>query len=167
MFPEGSKDSKIAAEWGRLAGLWHDLGKFAPEWQKYLKKKADPHCDDVTEKMDHSTAGAQHSVNAHHLCGHLLAYGIAAHHCGLLDVQGNGKSFQEARLEKEMTCFDDLPVVLTSLRVPEFLQFIRKELKNGNGFARSIDPIVSSEHAITRTSVTNKKRYREGAYNWP
>ena len=25
MFPEGSEDSKLAAEWGRLAGPWHEI----------------------------------------------------------------------------------------------------------------------------------------------
>ena len=39
MFAEGS-DRETARQWGFLAGLWHDLGKFAPEWQTYLKSKA-------------------------------------------------------------------------------------------------------------------------------
>jgi hypothetical protein len=42
MFPEG-EDRESARQWGYLAGLWHDLGKFAPEWQAYLATKADPH----------------------------------------------------------------------------------------------------------------------------
>ncbi len=25
-------------DWARLAGLWHDLGKFNPGWQAYLKR---------------------------------------------------------------------------------------------------------------------------------
>jgi len=135
MFPAGSEDRKLAAEWGRLAGLWHDLGKFAPEWQEYLKKKSDPHCDDTTGKEDHSTAGAKHSVNADPLFGHLLAYGIAAHHCGLLDTKTNGKSCQESRLNKNIKCFDDAPASLISLRVPEFLELIKKKLKKGDGLS--------------------------------
>ena len=34
MFPENSKESKLAHQWGYLTGLWHDLGKLAPEWQE-------------------------------------------------------------------------------------------------------------------------------------
>ncbi len=95
MFPEGSEDRKTAAEWGRLAGLWHDLGKFAPEWQDYLKKKADPHNDDVTGKVDHSTAGAQHVKPLKHL-GELFSYVIAGHHAGL----SNGTQLFNERLKK-------------------------------------------------------------------
>ena len=97
MFPEGSEDRKLAAEWGRLAGLWHDLGKFAPEWQEYLKKKADPHCDDVTGKMDHSTAGAQHVRSLKYL-GEILSYVIAGHHAGLPD----GAKLFNSRFKKQI-----------------------------------------------------------------
>jgi len=26
------------ADWARVAGLWHDLGKYNPKWQEYLRK---------------------------------------------------------------------------------------------------------------------------------
>ena len=42
MFPSGPA-CEAAYPWGYLTGLWHDLGKFAPEWQTYLASKADPH----------------------------------------------------------------------------------------------------------------------------
>ena len=42
MFPTGP-DRDTARQWAYLAGLWHDLGKFAPKWQEYLRSKADPH----------------------------------------------------------------------------------------------------------------------------
>jgi len=138
MFPTNSEDSKIAADWGRPGGLWHDLGKFVTQWQEYLKKKTDPHCNDVAGKMDHSTAGAQHSVNVDPLSGHLLAYGIAAHHCGLLDVQVNGKGCQESRPRKKIKGFDNAPANLISLKVPEFLEFIKEKLKKGSGFSAAV-----------------------------
>lgn len=83
MFPPGP-DREAAREWGRIAGLWHDLGKFAPEWQAYLTSKADPHQADVSGKLDHATAGAVHS-NSRDRLGSLLAYLIAGHHSGLPD----------------------------------------------------------------------------------
>lgn len=62
MFPPGP-DRESARQWGHLTGLWHDLGKFAPEWQIYLASKADPHQADATGTTDHSIAGAQHVVH--------------------------------------------------------------------------------------------------------
>ncbi|MCB1133249.1 MAG: CRISPR-associated endonuclease Cas3'', partial [Verrucomicrobiae bacterium] len=97
MFPPG-RDRDAAHQWGYLAGLWHDLGKFAPEWQTYLASKADPHQADASGKVDHSTAGAQHAASKH-LLGHLLAYPIAGHHSGLLDAESN-QACQRARLTK-------------------------------------------------------------------
>ncbi len=124
MFPPGP-DRETARQWGYLAGLWHDLGKFAPEWQTYLKSKSDPHNDDACGKVDHSTAGAQLSVKTHPLFGHLLGYGIVAHHCGLLDVQTNGNSCQEMRLQKQgIPKVDNAPTPVTQRSVPEFPPFL-------------------------------------------
>ena len=61
MFSPESSEAKSAWEWGYLTGLWHDLGKFAPDWQRYLRGKVDPHSDELSGKVDHSTAGALHS----------------------------------------------------------------------------------------------------------
>lgn len=124
IFPPDSAEAKSAAKWGRLVGLWHDLGKFAEKWQAYLKAKVDPHADEVAGRIDHSTAGAQHSVAAHSLFGQLLAYGIAAHHCGLLDVKTNTESCQEARLEKPIFPPTAAPSELLRLEVPAFPPFL-------------------------------------------
>lgn len=37
LFPTGSEDAKAARQWGYLAGLWHDLGKFSDEFQQLLR----------------------------------------------------------------------------------------------------------------------------------
>ncbi len=79
-----------AEKWGHLAGLWHDLGKYSREFQDYLKiasAQSDPHGEDVAGalgRVDHSTAGAQHSAKDARL-GSLMSYIIAGHHAGLPD----------------------------------------------------------------------------------
>lgn len=89
MFAPGSEEAESARAWGWLAGLWHDLGKFAPEWQEYLRSKVDAHAAEAvgtpSKKEDHSTAGA---VFARDLppFGPLLSYLIAGHHAGLADA---------------------------------------------------------------------------------
>jgi CRISPR-associated endonuclease/helicase Cas3 len=84
MFPAESGEANAARQWGYIAGLWHDLGKFPYEWQRYLASKADVHGDEATGRMDHSTAGAVHAAS-HAPYGVLLAYAIAGHHAGLAD----------------------------------------------------------------------------------
>ena len=122
MFPAGSNTSVTAAQWGQLAGWWHDLGKFAPEWQEYLKRKVDPHQDDVSGKVDHSTAGAQFAVKAQcRPLGHLLAFGIAGHHSGLLDAESN-YTCQKSRLQKTdrpKIEIEALPEAIRKLEIPK------------------------------------------------
>ena len=51
-----------AAEWGYLAGLWHDIGKYLPEFQAYIRgpnKVDDEAYDDIGPgRVNHSSAGA-------------------------------------------------------------------------------------------------------------
>ncbi|MFT4177767.1 MAG: CRISPR-associated endonuclease Cas3'' [Luteolibacter sp.] len=88
MFPPGP-DRDAARQWGYLAGLWHDLGKFAPEWQAYLASKADIHADEASgspsKREDHSSAGAIFASTIPAF-GPLLSYIIAGHHAGLADA---------------------------------------------------------------------------------
>ena len=114
-----------AGDWARVAGLWHDLGKYSDAFQDYLRaaSSADPHVADAAAGTDHSTAGAQHAVEKIEVLGHLLAYPIASHHSGLLDGRGAGASL-EARLMKTLEPWSGhAPVNLVappSLRLPEF-----------------------------------------------
>ncbi|MBI5598616.1 MAG: CRISPR-associated helicase Cas3', partial [Deltaproteobacteria bacterium] len=68
-----------AAGWGRLAGLWHDLGKFSLDFQKKIRG--------ANLRVDHSTAGAIYAVEKFNAIGRILAYLIAGHHAGLPDWQ--------------------------------------------------------------------------------
>jgi CRISPR-associated endonuclease/helicase Cas3 len=93
MFPGSQPEARNAPrQWGWLAGLWHDLGKFSDDFQTYLRKsaaKSDPHRAETeagpTGKVDHSTAGAKYA-NGLPPFGPLLAYLIAGHHAGLPDA---------------------------------------------------------------------------------
>ncbi len=87
-----------AKEWGRLLGLWHDLGKYSEEFQAYLRKSAAGEAVRRGE-VDHSTAGAQHAFRTFGEVGRVLAYCLAGHHGGLPDDTGHGSL--ENRLRKK------------------------------------------------------------------
>ena len=95
----------FGAEWARLAGNWHDLGKYRPGFQKYLRQTGDvdAHIEGKISGRDktHSAAGALWAVRqlneANRPYGHILAYLIAGHHAGLSDWDGGLKE----RLQSE------------------------------------------------------------------
>lgn len=79
-------------EWGYLAGLWHDLGKYSQAFQRKIHAAAvygmEAHIE-AKARVDHSTAGAIYSVERFNLLGRILAYLLAGHHAGLTDWQAD------------------------------------------------------------------------------
>lgn len=78
-----------SGDWAYLSGLWHDLGKYRPRFQHYIRKvsgfEENAHITDDAGKAPHSTAGAIHACNLFGMEGRVLAYLIAGHHAGLYD----------------------------------------------------------------------------------
>jgi CRISPR-associated endonuclease/helicase Cas3 len=95
-----------SSDWAKLAGLWHDLGKYRPAFQSYIKKASgyDPeaHIENGQGRVDHSTAGAIHAVEKLPVIGRVLAYLIAGHHAGLpdWDTAEAGASALSVRLDE-------------------------------------------------------------------
>ncbi|MCC6548241.1 CRISPR-associated helicase Cas3' [Candidatus Sumerlaeota bacterium] len=67
-----------SAQWGYLAGLWHDLGKFHPRFQERMR--------DDTIRQPHSGAGAVLATELFKRGGEPLASVIAGHHTGLYNI---------------------------------------------------------------------------------
>lgn len=117
---EGFARSFGASDWARLAGLWHDLGKYSHAFQRYLAASTatadDSHRAEVAGRVDHSTAGAQHVGRLGQL-GRVLAYCIAGHHAGLPDNEAAAAGLSQ-RLKKEIEPYSAAPADLLSKPLP-------------------------------------------------
>lgn len=92
-----------ASSWGHLAGLWHDLGKYAPEFQRYIGATPEASLETKPGKVNHSTAGAQLAVERFGKLGRILAYPITGHHAGLADWQSEFSPLSSLRQRLEGT----------------------------------------------------------------
>lgn len=170
MFPPGPTRESVR-QWGYLAGLWHDLGKFAPNWQSYLKSKVDPHIGEITNKVDHSSAGAQYAnqdCNIH-LFGRLLAYPIAGHHAGLANGIDDTGSCLETRLKKSISEFQ--PTVPRQLLSDASLPPISFALESGHSLASFLrmlfSCLVDADFLATESFMASDKRDVRSQTNLP
>lgn len=112
------------ADWGYLAGLWHDLGKYKADFQNYIRNVSGFEADEADEggpgKVDHTAAGAIHAIKKLGPHGRFLAYLIAGHHSGLpdwlkLSTEVSGRSLSERLADEqhlEQTLREEPPVAI-------------------------------------------------------
>ncbi|MEM7050846.1 MAG: CRISPR-associated endonuclease Cas3'' [Acidobacteriota bacterium] len=83
-----------AEDWAYLAGLWHDVGKYRPAFQQYLRGEA--------PSSDHSTVGAMLAAKRGERQAFALSLSIAGHHGGLPNLRNPGDG-RTAWTERERT----------------------------------------------------------------
>ncbi len=128
-----------AGNWGFVAGLWHDIGKYPDEFQEKLNvyEGADAYIETKSGRVDHSTAGAQHAFKTFGEKGKLLAYAIAGHHSGLLDGKSNNACLHD-RLKKVIPDYHSCPeCILNSKSLGELPFVLNVHNQNRFGFQLS------------------------------
>lgn len=144
--------------WAHQAGLWHDLGKFRPGFQRYIREDENAHIEGRgvgRRDKTHSAAGAVHALQELKLrfgepgrqAGWLLAHLIAAHHTGLYDAAdlkdrllggGRGDSEREHREAAEACAAHDSAL----LALPDGLD--ARSMLFGIPGLREMEPLAQS-----------------------
>ncbi len=95
-----------AGEWGRLAGMWHDLGKARQKFQERLRGSR--------ESVEHAGVGAALAHSKDKVAGLPLAFAIAGHHAGLADLvsssEAGGRKALMVRLKENSALLSELPI---------------------------------------------------------
>ena len=110
------------AEWSRAAGLLHDVGKYADQFQARLEGRRRP--------FDHAAPGARLAVDRYgKLPGKMLAFCVAGHHAGLANgVNGERITALEERLRGTVSTPD--PIWEQEIALPATLVSPRIKLRN-------------------------------------
>lgn len=172
-----------AAEWGRIAGLWHDLGKYSDAFQAYLDAASDRErlrsdAEDTgaaprrLARVDHATAGAKHAVEAiGGLRGYLLAFCIASHHTGLINGDGEGEDARTLaeRLAAEIPAYDAAPRDLLDQTPP---QFTLRKCKGSEAFqiatfCRMLFSCLVDADFLATEKFMSPERFSERRTAWP
>jgi len=139
---EGFAGAFGAGQWGQVLGWWHDLGKYSADFQDYLNSSngLEAHLE-TPDRVDHSTAGAQHANN---LCGgstgRILAYCLAGHHVGLPDATatGGGTSGLNDRLEKKIFSIAAAPPSVLNVPPPVIPQLDFGKMRADRSFRLAV-----------------------------
>jgi len=124
-----------SADWGRAAGIWHDLGKYRAAFQGMLRQASgeDAHLEreGMSARVDHSSPGAIYAQDQLGGAGLPLALVIAGHHTGLKNrVDWNGGRDSRYDRAKREHLLEEVPLVkipgdiahVPALAVPRFLR---------------------------------------------
>jgi CRISPR-associated endonuclease/helicase Cas3 len=117
-----------SAEWGYLAGLWHDLGKYSSNFQNKIRLATGYDSEAIIEnnfgQVKHSTAGAIWACEQFKEAGKILAFIIAGHHAGLPDWQnengglGDLAKRLQSRVELEAALSNSPPTEILKQNLP-------------------------------------------------
>lgn len=139
-------------DWAEFAAFLHDLGKYHPDWQKYIRRETgyydeDAHIENYGSRPNHSQAGAAFIFEKFNnsKAAKIPAYVIGCHHTGLKDWTAD---LENRLFENGKLITDDLEKIEP---IDEAKQFLEK-------------PVPSSIPIIYKNSVD--KNSQEQTHLW-
>jgi CRISPR-associated endonuclease/helicase Cas3 len=157
-----------AEGWGRLMGVWHDLGKYSEQFQKFIRSVNDPDTTVSKNGGDHSTAGALHALEKFGMMGRIFCYPIAGHHAGLPDWGEGGRASLEQRLQQRELLDTALRSGVPDEIINQALPF--EKAKSGTELSRSFwlrmlfSCVVDADFLDTESFFEPEKTRNRGGY---
>ena len=150
---------------GKIAGLYHDIGKYSQEFQKYIRQENN-------KKVDHSTAGAQELFNIKSPVNLIAAFCIAGHHGGLQNI-GTSKISDETtfftRMNKEIPNYEKYSTEIENPAAQnnsKLLPAISREIFSVMFYTRMIfSCLVDADFLDTENFMSKGKIRRGNFYN--
>lgn len=162
-------------EWARIAAMLHDLGKYQPDWQQYIRKASgyepEAHIENKGDHPNHSTAGALWACDKYGTAGRVLAYLIAGHHAGLNDWNTENSSLEHrlALAGSRTELNESLKGAPLELLAKSTLPSLQTVPGTKNGFALWVrmlfSCLVDADFLDTEAYMDPDKRGARG--NWP
>ncbi len=130
-----------AGEWGYLAGLWHDLGKYSKDWQDFIRQETKAH------GPDHSSAGAiQAQKRMKNINALPIVFPIAGHHGGLSDRDDLRKRIKEKVRILDLLPWQSIPEYVLSINkvpnLPSWLRDIPSDKEGQRNWKRALELFV-------------------------
>lgn len=109
-------------DWAEYLGALHDLGKFHPDWQRYIHAQASTNGNTALSRPRHSGVGAIAAWEGAHQCppARVLAYCIAGHHAGLDNWYGG--------LQDRLNSMDEQTLYRVVAELPSAQTYLLKKL---------------------------------------
>ena len=159
-------------QWARLAGMWHDIGKYADAFQRklYLENGIESHLENKPGKVVHSEAGGHlPTLKKWQGADRILSWLIMGHHAGLTDFETDliGAKALEPKMRDSAKSEDillNIPSFLTNQEIPQ------QKIPPGADpafFIRMLFSCLVDADFLDTESFMDKERTTSRNFNYP